>query len=84
MKLPQKKIPNHSQTLLYKALEDKYNSEISAAEATIDIYFTNSVGIGEHPQHLEEMVKQINKIAAAEDNLDVLHAYFGDTGEDKE
>ena len=85
MKLPKKKkIPNHSQSLLYKALEDKYNSEISAAEATVDIYFTNSVGIGEHPQHLEELDKQINKIANAEDNLDVLHAYFGDTGEDKE
>ena len=55
-----------------------------AAEATIDIYFTNSVGIGEHPQHLEEMDKQVKIIASAEDNLDVLHAYFGDTGEDKE
>ena len=85
MKLPKKKkIPNHSQSLLYKALVSKYNSEISAAEATVDIYFTNSVGIGEHPQHLEELDKQINKIANAEDNLDVLHAYFGDTGEDKE
>ena len=40
---------------LIQALEDKYNAQISAADATIKIYLTNSVGIGEHPQHLEEM-----------------------------
>ena len=33
---------------LLQALEDKYNAEISAADATIQIYLNNSVGIGEH------------------------------------
>ena len=32
---------------LIQALEDKYNSEISSADATIKIYLLNSVGIGE-------------------------------------
>ena len=41
-------------SLLYKALVKKYEYEISAAEATLNIYFTNSVGIGEHPQQLDE------------------------------
>ena len=36
---------------ILKALEDKYNAEISAADATIKIYLEKSVGIGEHPQH---------------------------------
>tara|TARA_Y100001937_G_scaffold67650_1_gene92487 strand:+ start:148 stop:402 length:255 start_codon:yes stop_codon:yes gene_type:complete len=73
---------NYSNTLLYKALKDKYVAAISEAEATIEIYFNQSVGIGEHPQHVEEMDKLICKIADAEDKLDTLHAYFGDTGED--
>ena len=73
---------NYSNTLLYKALKDKYVAAISEAEATIEIYFNQSVGIGEHPQHVEEMDKLICKIADAEDKLDALHAYFGDTGED--
>ena len=73
---------NYSNTLLYKALKDKYVAAISEAEATIEIYFNQSVGIGEHPQHVEEMDKLICKIADAEDKLDALHAYFGDIGED--
>ena len=73
---------NYSNTLLYKALKDKYVAMISEAEATMEIYFNQSVGIGEHPQHIEEMDKLVCKIADAEDKLDALHAYFGDTGED--
>ena len=42
---------------LIQALEDKYNAKISEADATIKIYLTNPVGIGEHPQHLEEIDK---------------------------
>ena len=34
------------------ALEDRYNAQISEADATLKIYLENSVGIGEHPQHL--------------------------------
>ena len=40
---------------LINALEDRYNARISEADATIKIYLTNSVGIGEHPQHLDEI-----------------------------
>ena len=40
---------------LIKALEDKYNAQISEADATIKIYFENSVGIGAHPQHVDDV-----------------------------
>ena len=63
---------------LLQALEDKYNAQISEAEATLKIYFTNSVGIGEHPQHIEECDKLINKIAEAEDKLQVLKEFKDD------
>ena len=56
-------------------LQDKYKADISAAEATLKIYLENSVGIGEHPQHLEEIDKLINKIAEAEDKLKVLKEF---------
>ena len=54
------------------ALEDRYNAHISEADATLKIYLENSVGIGEHPQHIEEVDKQIEKIANAEEKLLVL------------
>ena len=39
------------------ALVKKYEAEIAESKATLTIYLTNSVGIGEHPQHIEEMDK---------------------------
>ena len=60
---------------LLQALEDKYNAEISNADATIQIYLNNSVGIGEHPQHLEEIDKLIEKIANAQEKLEVLKQF---------
>ena len=57
------------------ALEARYNAEIAHADATLKIYFENSVGIGEHPQHVDEVDKLISKVAQAEENLRVLRQY---------
>ena len=57
------------------ALEDRYKAQISEADATLKIYLENSVGIGEHPQHLDEVDKLIQKIANAEENLKVLQEF---------
>jgi len=62
---------------LLNALHDKYEAEISAAHATINIYLNSSVGIGEHPQHIDELDKQLQKIVDAEEKLNVLED-FGD------
>ena len=60
---------------LLDALRARYEAEIAEANATINIYLTNSVGIGEHPQHLEEMDKLIDKIAQAEEKIEVLEKF---------
>jgi hypothetical protein len=60
---------------ILKALEDRYNAQISEADATIKIYLEKSVGIGEHPQHIEEIDKLINKIAQAEENIKILKEF---------
>ena len=62
---------------LLNALYDKYEADISAAHATINIYLNSSVGIGEHPQHIDELDKQLQKIVDAEEKLNVLED-FGD------
>ena len=61
--------------VMLKALEDKYQAQISEADATLKIYLENPVGIGEHPQHLQECDKLIQKIAEAEDKLQVLKEF---------
>jgi|TARA_Y100000022_G_scaffold175169_1_gene163662 hypothetical protein len=71
---------NHqTENALFKALTKKYEADIAAAYATLLIYFDNSVGIGEHPQQLEEMDKLMDNIAAAEDKLSALNKHFNNT-----
>ena len=60
---------------ILQALEDKYNADISAADATIKIYLEKSVGIGEHPQHLEEIDKLLQKIVDAQEKIKELQAF---------
>ena len=64
---------------LFRALLKKYEAEIAHATATLMIYFDNPVGIGEHPQHIDEMDKLVSQIAGAEDNLQALHKHFNNT-----
>ena len=61
--------------VIVDALEARYNAQIAEAEATIKIYMENSVGIGEHPQHIDEVDKLIQKIAEAEEKLGILESY---------
>ena len=60
---------------ILEALEARYNAQISEADATIKIYLENSVGIGEHPQHIDEVDKQLQKIAEADEKLKALEDY---------
>ena len=61
---------------MYRALELKYLAQMQEAFATLEVYFNNSVGIGEHPQMIEEMDKQIAIAAEAEDKLNYLKEHF--------
>lgn len=60
---------------MISALRAKYEAEIEMADTTINIYLSNSVGIGEHPQHLEEMDKLLDKIAQAKEKIEVLNDF---------
>ena len=61
---------NHqTENALFKALTKKYEADIAAAYATLLVYFDNAVGIGEHPQHIEEIDKLLQKIVDAQEKL---------------
>ena len=62
-------------SVLLDALEARYESQIAEADAIIKIYLENTVGIGEHPQHLEEIDKLFDKIATAQERLEVLEDF---------
>ena len=60
---------------ILEALRARYEAEIAEADATINIYLTNPVGIGEHPQHLQEIDKLLGKIGHAKEKLEQLEAF---------
>jgi len=59
-------------TLKYDALVKRYEAEIAEAKAMLEVYFGASVGVGEHPQIIDEMDNLVEKLASAEDKLDAL------------
>ena len=61
---------------LFHALMKKYEWQIVDAKARLSIYFTSSVGIGEHPQHTEEMDKLLDTISTAEDKKKCIGTAF--------
>ena len=53
--------------VLREALIIKYEGEIAQANANIQVYLTNPVGIGEHPDIIAAMDEQIENLAHAEE-----------------
>jgi|TARA_R100001143_G_C3269675_1_gene91577 hypothetical protein len=70
---------NYIPKALYDSLLMQARANVLTAKATLQIYFEKSVGIGEHPQHTEEMGRLLDKMAQAEDRKSVLERHFQDT-----
>jgi hypothetical protein len=64
---------------LVKAIRKKYEADMETALATIDIYLANSVGIGEHPQHIQEIDKLLSQYCSAKEKLESLVKHFDDS-----
>ena len=62
---------------LLDALLHKYKAVIKESLAIIEIYLTNSVGIGEHPQHLQEIDKLLQMITDAEEKISTIERHYG-------
>tara|TARA_Y100001936_G_C15433033_1_gene340357 strand:+ start:36 stop:272 length:237 start_codon:yes stop_codon:yes gene_type:complete len=64
---------------MYQSLVQKYETAIQEYKTTLLIYFENSVGIGDHPNHLEEMDDLVGKMSSANDKLQMIISMFGGT-----
>ena len=64
-------------TRIYEALLARCEADRIEALATLDIYMSNPVGIGEHPQIVEEAMKQLDKLATAEGKIIELKKQYG-------
>ena len=68
--------------MIIDALRKKYEYEIMAAKANIDVYLRNSVGIGEHPEIVAAVDTELKKLADAEDKLSTLNNNYSEKNHD--
>ena len=61
---------------MLEALIKKLEGEIAIAKANIDVYLNHSVGIGEHPDVVEAIETQVEKIAGAQEKIDTIRKFF--------
>jgi hypothetical protein len=61
---------------MIKALKSHAQGHIDKHIMNVNVYLDNSVGIGEHPDVLEAVEKELAVIAQYMDELEVLNRYF--------
>ena len=61
---------------LLEALVKKLEGEVEVAKANVIVYTRNSVGIGEHPEVVEAIEAQVEKIANAQEKIDIIKKHF--------
>ena len=62
-------------SILVDGLIKKYEGDIAESKATVLIYIMNPVGIGEHPQHLDEIDKLLQVIVDAEEKIKLINKW---------
>ena len=58
--------------VIVDALEKKYEAQMAQAEANIKVFMENPVGVGEHPNIVQEVEKLLKEIKDAKEKLDEL------------
>ena len=62
--------------MLLQALKKKLEGDVAVAKANIMIFKDKSVGIGEHSDIVEAIQEELDKMAHAEDRIEMLEKYF--------
>ena len=63
---------------LLEAAKKQAEGEVAVHIANIKVYQTMPAGIGEHSDITEAVVAELDKLAAADDRLEMLSKYFNE------
>jgi len=61
---------------LMRATLAVFESQRQTALATLELYFNASVGIGDHPNIVEELAAATTRLAHAEESIEALQRHF--------
>ena len=62
------------------AAKKQAEGELEVHKANIQVYKTMPAGIGEHGDIVEAVIAELDKMAAAQDRIEIINSYFN--GED--
>ena len=63
---------------LIQAAKKQAEGEVAVHVANIKVYQTMPAGIGEHSDITEAVIEELNKLAAADDRLEMIEKYFNE------
>ena len=61
---------------MLNALRAYYTGQIEKAKMNIENLITNSVGVAEHPDHIETISKEMASLANYDEQLQMVDKYF--------
>ena len=61
---------------MIEALKAHAEGHIKKHKMNVEVYLNNPVGVGEHPDILEAIEKELKVIAEYDDQLEILNKYF--------
>jgi hypothetical protein len=61
---------------MIEAIKDHAKGHIKKHTMNVEIYLKNAAGVGEHPDVLEAVEKELKIIAEYDDQLEVISKYF--------
>jgi len=69
-------VKEYNRENMIEAIEDHAKGHIKKHSMNVEVYLKNSAGVGEHPDILEAIEKELKLIAEYDDQLEVLNKYF--------
>lgn len=63
---------------ILSAFQSHARGHIDKHIMNVEVYLTNPVGVGEHPDIMEAIEKEMEEIARYDDMLEMSKKYFGD------
>ena len=61
---------------MLEAIKDHAKGHIKKHSMNVEIYLKNAAGVGEHPDIMEAVEKELKIIAEYDDQLEVISKYF--------
>ena len=66
----------YNRTNMIQAIKSHAEVHIKKHTMNVEIYLKNSVGVGEHPDVLDAIEKELKLIAEYDDQLEIIKKYF--------